>query len=175
MRQPTTNTCPEIAFLIRTQGKSLSFLFGIDTRQAWELTPPGRRITLFAAYRDSLMDAHGPAVFGAHSYRTHHPARSHSLSQPTAPMHPDVCARPRSHRLRYDFCFTYPGILTCPRKNLHCAILALPRWAGSRQPVALAHSIRFAHSVYRRAARIDRKALQSIYPWHSCRHLYLAT
>ena len=51
-----------------------------------------------------------------------------------------------------DRCCHTSCILPCHAPILHCAVLALSRLAGSRQPVALAHSIRSAHSVYRRAA-----------------------
>ena len=106
MRQTYTNTCSVTASIQRKQSKSLFFLHGIDTRQAWASSLQEQSVTFFAIHAKNVMDAPGALGFGARSFQPHHPARSHSLTQPKAPSHPlyVLACAPTSVTVCHIFC-----------------------------------------------------------------------
>ena len=129
--------------LQRKQSKSVFFPTAYSPATRWEKCRCERPVTLFAASQQSLMVAPMSCrlyckVISSIPYE--------KLSCPRRAYRPSatfVSARPRSHRLRYDFCFTGLRLFACQRKNLHCATCLL-RSPGRPSLVALAaNSLRY--------------------------------
>jgi hypothetical protein len=58
-----------------------------------------------------------------------------------------ICARPRSRRLRCDFCCTSPCVFACRRKNLHCAACPLRSPGRARRRHSQRNRSYFAYSL----------------------------
>ena len=105
-----------------------------------------RQVTFFASHKKVSWLLLCSLGFTVRSFRTHHTARSHSLTEPKVHSQPLYVLARCATGCVTDFCWHTPRLIAMPRKNPALCNLAVTRLYKLPQPVALAgnpHSLGF--------------------------------